>query len=148
MLDDRSPGHDIPAGFLTSYERNFKFLTFPTREAKVTRNYKEEVAFRALKLKSKSTRGDFGKIGGAPDWVLDNESPGTYNTTTPMAFLLELMPGIHFETVDEAPPQTELDIFGNPSLSPLNSYQLFLGNAVYLFGTSVGEPLVYAITQA
>lgn len=147
MLDDHCQGCNIPASFLTSYERNFAFLAFPTDDARIVEDYDEQVAFFALEGESDSASGVFGKIGGVPNWVLDDESPATYNSTTPMVFLLELMPGIQFTKVEGALPQTELDIFGSPSPSPLEYYQLFLGNAIYLFGTSVGDSLVYAVTQ-
>ena len=147
MLDDHRQGCNIPADFLASYERNFAFLAFPTDDARIVDNYDEEVAFFALEVESGSTSGDFGKIGGVPNWVLDDESPATCDSTIPMVFLLELMPGIQFTKVEGALPQTELDIFGSPSPSPLEYYQLFLGNAIYLFGTSVDDSLVYAVTQ-
>ena len=145
MLDDHRQGCNIPAGFLDSYQRNFAFLTFPTADAVIADDYVEEVAFSALEAGSSSS--DFGKIGGVPNWVSGDESPATYDTKTPMVFLLELMPGIQFAKVEGALPQMELDIFRSPSPSPLEYHQLFLGNATYLFGTSASEPLVYAVTQ-
>ena len=147
MLDDQRRGCNIPAGFLDSYERNFAFLVFSTADLRVVDNYHEHVAFFALHMQRDSAPRDFGKIGGAPSWILDDESPATYDSTVPMVFLMELMPALHFTKVQGAPPQVELDLLGRPSLSPLEYYQLFLGNATYLFGTSVGVPRVYAITQ-
>lgn len=147
MLDNHSRGCDIPDGFLTTYDKNFAFLVFSTSDAIMIEDYEEEVAFFALETVSESTHGDFGKIGGIPDWVLEDESPATYASTTPMVFLLELMPCIQFIKVEGARPQMELDIFGNPSPSPLGYYQLFLGNTTYLFGTMGNDSLVYAITQ-
>jgi len=147
MLGDHRRGCDIPASFLISYQRNFAFLVFPTSDAKIVENYSEQVAFVALELRNGSASGAFGKIGGSPNWVLEDDSPRTYGSTTPMVFLLELSPGIEFGKVKGALAQTEIDIFGDPSPSPLEYYQLFLGNATFLFGTSSGVPLVYAITQ-
>lgn len=145
MLDDHLQGCDIPAGFLTSYARNFAFLVFPTNEAKIVEDYDEQVAFFALELQGPSA--EFGRIGDTPTWISHDESPATYNSTVPMVFLMELVPGVQFTKVERAPPQTELDILGRPSPSPLDCYRLFLRNAIYLFGTSVGDPLVYAVTQ-
>ncbi|MEZ6141914.1 MAG: hypothetical protein R3B84_15185 [Zavarzinella sp.] len=147
MLEEHWQGCDIPNGFLQSYQRNFTFLVFPTNDAKIVENYEEQVAFVALELQSGLANGGFGKIGGTPNWVLDDETPATYSSKIPMIFILELSPGIQFPKVQGALPQTELDIFGSPSTSPLDYYQLFLGNATFLFGTSSGDPLVYAITQ-
>ena len=64
-----------------------------------------------------------------------------------MEFLAEIKPNIQFQVEENAPPQIEMDLFGKPSASPLNYYQLFLGNAIYLFGTIRNKQLVYAITQ-
>jgi hypothetical protein len=146
MLSDHRQGRNIPTGFLTSYERNFAFLVFPTNDAEIVEDYEEQVAFFALETTNDSP-GDFGKIGGVPSWVLSDESPATYDSTIPMVFLLELKPGIQFNKAEGAPQQMELDLLGSDSPSPFEYYQLFLGNAVYLFGTTTGDPLVYAITQ-
>jgi len=147
MLNTQLHGADVPAGFLNSYQRNFAFLVFPTEDGRIVEDYDEQVAFVALEVSANAGPGDFGKIGGSPDWVLDDESPATYDSSAPMVFLLQVTPGIQFNIVDGAAPQIELDIFGKPAPSPLDYYQLFLGNALYLFGTSAGSPLVYAITQ-
>jgi hypothetical protein len=147
MLSSHRSGANIPAGFLTSYQRNFAFLVFPTANSKLVSNYVQEVAFHALEFSKTAGPARFGKIGGAPNWVLEDEAPGTYDASVPMVFLMELESNVQFSIVDGAPPQMELDLLGNPSPSPLGYYQLFLGNALYLFGTSDGDPLVYAITQ-
>lgn len=147
MLSNHLQGHDIPGGFLDLYQKNFAFLVFPTDDARMLESYDEQVAFSALDVTPGHEVGDFAKIGGAPDWMLDDESPATYDSNVPMVFLIQLVPGLQFDIVDGAPPQTELDIMGNPSPSPLGHYQLFLGNTIYMFGTTVGDPLVYAITQ-
>ncbi|QDV88492.1 hypothetical protein TBK1r_75250 [Stieleria magnilauensis] len=147
MLREHQRGADIPGGFLSLYQRNFRFIVFPTLQAQKVDDYVEETEFYSLQFSDNSDRFDFGKIGGKPSWLLEDETPATYDSSTPMEFLMELVPGLQFSVVDGASPQVELDIFGMPSPSPLEYYQLFLGNSIYLFGTKDGEPLVYAITQ-
>lgn len=147
MLRNHGRGCDIPKNFLNDYQRNFSFLVFSGEKAGVLKNYDERVAFSSLEFVDKPSSADFGKIGGSPSWLLGDETPASYGLSTPMVFLMELSPGLAFSKVHGARPQIELDIFGNPAPSPLDFYQLFLGNAVYLFGTATGESLVYAITQ-
>ena len=90
MLTDARRGCNIPAGFLTSYARNFAFLVFRTEDARLVDWYAEQVAFLGLRKGRRSAPGYFGKIGGTPKWLLDDESPASYQTTVPMGFLMEL----------------------------------------------------------
>jgi hypothetical protein len=146
MLPDHLHECLIPDGFLTSYQRNFAFLVFPTAEAMIVRNYEEQVAFRAIEFVENRADAEFGKIGGSPEWELENEAPASYGAVA-MEFLLQLTQGLEFDRIPGTRPQVDLDLSGRPVHSPRDCYQLFLGNAVYLFGTASGEPLVYAITQ-
>jgi hypothetical protein len=148
MLPGPLCGVDIPKGFLTSYQRNFRFLVFST-DATLRRGHVEKVRFKTLVLEpSDDPTVDGHKIGGAPNWALEDEAPGTYASRTPMVFLLQLQQGYEFETVEGAPRQMELDLDGKPKPAARAHYHLFLGNALYLFGTGdLHEPLVYAVTQ-
>lgn len=150
MLPGPIQGVDIPNGFLTSYQRNFRFLVFST-DATLRRGYVEKVRFKRLALEpSDDPTVDDRKIGGAPNWVFEDETPGTYASRTPMVFLLQFQQGYEFETIVGAPRQIELGLDGKPKPAARAHYRLFLGNALYLFGTSeleLQEPLVYAVTQ-
>jgi hypothetical protein len=148
MLSSGLRDADIPKGFLTDYQRNFAFLVFPSDEGTILTSYVEAVAYSEIEMHKGDALGTFGKLGGPPNWVLEDESPATYAGTSRLLFLLQLAPDLHFETVSSARPQIELDLTGQPVTSPLGYYQLFLGNALYLFGTDGCEPLVYAITQS
>ena len=65
-----------------------------------------------------------------------------------MIFLMQLMPEMTFPIHASAPPQTRLGLSGKPQPSPHRYYELFLGNAVYWFGTEAGnDPAVYSLTQ-
>ena len=139
----------IPAGFLESYQRNFRFLVFDSNSATPQTNYRERVKFNRLQLiKATDAKSEDNKIGGSPNWVLEDEAPESYCSKAPMFFLLQILPGFRFPITAEAPPQIELGLDGSPQASPLQDHQLFIGNALFLFGTGDRQkPLVYAITQ-
>lgn len=149
MLNGILQGIDIPEGFLESYQINFRFFVFDTAQGILRKDYPEKVRFRRLKVEEiDNLMLPQNKIGGTPNWLLEDESPGTYASKTKMTFLLQLIPDCRFELLPGSPPQMELSLQGVPKPSRLPYYQLFLGNAVYFFGTE--DPrlgFVYAITQ-
>jgi len=148
MLTDRLRGIDIPGGFLEAYQRNFRFLVFPTDTAQVRKEYQPKVKFFSFLLVSAedpTTPGN--KIGGEPNWLLENEAPGSYAGSYSPVFLLQLEQGLEFETVEGAPRQIELGLDGKPKPTRRSTYELFLANALYLFGFEADHPFVYAITQ-
>jgi hypothetical protein len=140
---------EIPAGFLETYQTNFRFLVFDTARGQPSDDYVERVKFQLLHLKeSKNPDVERNKIGGNPNWILEDESPGSYGGNTPMFFLLQLLDGLQFDLRDEAPRQIELGLDGLPKLSAARYYELFISNRIFLFGTSDRAHLgVYAITQ-
>ena len=88
------------------------------------------------------------KIGGIANWILEDESPSRYDSSSEMYFLMQIEQDYEFEIVDNAPRQIELDLSGTPSPSDEPFYQLFNSNFIYLFGVKeLVTPLVYAITQ-
>lgn len=151
MLEGSLPGADIPEGFLENYQRNFRFLISPTEEGELRTDIPARVVFQRWKLEpSEHSEGMISKVGGDPDWLLDDEAPRSYAKTVVMVFLMQLEEGLTFEKLPDAPPQMILGLTGRLEPSPDPYYQLFLGNALYLFGTERGEgiePLVYALTQ-
>jgi hypothetical protein len=149
MLDGPLLGVDIPAGFLDTYQKNFKFLVFPTSEALVNEEYIQRVKFVRLRLDPSDNPLTLGhKIGGIPTWVLGDETPGGYAGNSEALFLLQLEQGLEFETVEGTPHQIELGLDRKPKASRRDTFRLFLGNALYLFGIEdERRPLVYAITQ-
>jgi hypothetical protein len=147
MLPRPLKGADIPENFLEEYQRNFSFMVFPTKHGVDRTDHNASVQFSEIQMKREDETGNFGKLGGSPDWLLEDESPKTYSGKIPMKFLVEIAPNVVFRRTVHSEPQVELDLLGNPSPSPLDCYQLFLGNALYLFGTDGGRPEVYALTQ-
>lgn len=83
------------------------------------------------------------KIGGEPNWVLEDEAPGCYAGSVPMVFLMQLLPDLEFET-----PQMEEGLDGSPEPAEEGMYELFIGNAVDLFGAVDRQPLVYAVPRS
>lgn len=149
MLEDRLYHCVIPTNFLTLYQRNFRFLVYETAEATSRKSYIERVRFERLRLVANEDPAAPGcKIGGVPNWLLSDETPGAYAGKVPMSFLLQLEPDTRFETVEKAPHQIELGLSGNSQPAKRQYYKLFIGNMIYLFGTNDPElRLVYAITQ-
>jgi hypothetical protein len=149
MLTGPLLGVDIPEGFLDSYQTNFRFLIFRTASAHPHVLYQERVSFRPISLVwSDSLDREDNKVGGVPNWLLEDESPGSYAGKAPMGFLLQILEGFQFEMKSGALPQMELALDGTPRRSSLPYYLLFNGNRIFLFGTELpGEPMVYAITQ-
>ncbi|CAM4016757.1 hypothetical protein [Lederbergia lenta] len=140
---------NIPEGFLDSYQRNFKIIVFDTNEGTYRKNYKEKIQFKRWNLVSTSgaSKGE-NKIGGQPNWLLDDEAPGMYKTTVPMFFLMQIWEGFTFDIVQDAPPQMIIGLKGNQEPSKHRYYELFLANNLYFFGTKErSEPLVYILTQ-
>ena len=146
-------GADVPKGFLDDYQVNFRFLVFPTRSAVRRTDYKSRVAYREWSL-VRPIEQCFGgfKIGGQPTWELEDETPAVYAGSVQFAFLLQVPVDFHFETVHGAPPQVRLDptpTTPNGEQLTENYYELFVANALYLFGTTgTTDRLVYAVVQS
>ena len=148
MLSGPLFGAKIPTNFLTSYQKNFHFEAFDSTTGKLAEGYRERIRFHQILLERGDDGPILGKMGGVPSWILEDESPRTYDSRIPMHFLLQLTPGFEFKTVRGAPPQIEVGLMGNPEPSPYDFYKLFIGNAVYMFGTTKGaNNLIYALTQ-
>jgi hypothetical protein len=149
MLAGPLRGKDIPEGFLDVYQANFRFIVFQTISGALRDTYNERIKFKRIDLiRTDDPNIQGAKLGGNPTWLLEDETPLSYAGNIPMFFLLQVPQGFQFETVEEAPPQVELGLDGAPQLSPLGYYQLFIGNAAFLFGTKdQHRHLVYAITQ-
>ena len=114
-------------------------------------NYIEKVKFKKWQLNAvDDPLTDGNKIGGQPNWILDDEFPRTYNSTVPMFFLLQIEADFKFETVPDAPGQMKMNILhGIKKLSADPYYELFIGNQLYFFGAmSREEPLVYVVPQS
>ena len=147
MLQGPLHNADIPQGFLDSYQVNFRLLVFDTSVARIRSEYAEKVAFkRWLLVPTRKPRSQNNKIGCEPNWLLEDESPGTYASRVPMFFLMQLVQDFRFDTVPGASPQAQL--YPVPGVPTRPYYKLFNGNALYFFGTQERDkPLVYLITQ-
>lgn len=149
MLQQELKGVDIPHSFLKTYQRNFRFLVFHTNDAKIIPSYEERIVFHPWSLEfSASSRRTGTIVGGAPRWILGDETPGAYSGTLELYFLMQLKSEFTFPIHVDAPQQVKVTYAGG--VWPDEAfYSLFLQNEVYFFGTdpSQSEPLVYCITQ-
>jgi hypothetical protein len=149
MLKGPLPGADIPEQFLEAYQKNFRILVFVTNEGTVKADYREKIQFSRWNLvTTPAYQASENKIGGVPNWLLDDEAPSTYNAGVPMIFLMQLLEEFKFDIVQDAPPQIRIGLRGKPQPSKHRYYEPFLGNNVYFFGTADhSKPLVYIVTQ-
>ncbi|MED2970982.1 hypothetical protein P4361_01665 [Fictibacillus sp. B-59209] len=149
MLEDELSGINIPSDFLREYQKNFRIEVFKTTDGAIQTNYKEKVKFKRITLIEEIDKEIFNnKIGGSPNWVADDETPGSYNKTEPMVFLMQLLEDFKFEKLPDAPSQVKLSFTKKQEPSNRDYYELFLGNNIYFFGTaSLENPLVYVLTQ-
>lgn len=148
MLDGPRSGVDIPIEFLTHYQDNFLIAVFPTETARARLDYKPRIRYARLELGDEPLGApSFGRLGGSPEWVLDDESPATC-CGRPMYFLLQVHSEFEFHIYDAAPRQVELSLDGEEVTSGKTHYKLFLGNELYLFGAKECQEIpIYAITQ-
>ena len=140
----------LPENFLKEYQENFRFLVFETVLGKITHNYSEKIKYKPLHLRLVDDPYASGskKIGGVPNWLLEDETPRNYAGKYDLCFLLQLESGTQFDILESAPPQMELGLKGNPEPSPNRSYQMFNGNQIFWFGVQDRKnPLVYVLTQ-
>ncbi|APC40325.1 hypothetical protein [Clostridium estertheticum] len=113
MLNVHLKGANIPLGFLDKYQKNFKSMIFETSEARVQTDYCEKVKFKKWDLiKATNNKINKNKIGGIPKWVLDDETPSTYNYENSMFFIMQIFEEFEFEKSPKAPPQIELSLTG------------------------------------
>lgn len=145
MLLNMMPHPSIPKNFLDDYQVNFRVFIFHKNSSIVRREYIERVAFKRWDISQldPKTRGD--KIGGSPNWLLENETPKDYDGQETI-FLLQVLEDRKFEFVPQAPPQQIL--YSIPGTKPQTFYRLFNGNRLFFFGTiDIVNPKVYIITQ-
>lgn len=131
------------------YQKNFKIEVFETADGAIKNDYKEKVKFKKITLIEEMDKELFNnKIGGSPNWVADDETPGSCDKTEPMIFLMQLLEDFNFEKLPDAPSQIKLSLTKKQEPSNNDYYELFLGNNIYFFGTaSVDSPLVSILTQ-
>jgi hypothetical protein len=142
---------DIPEGFLDKYQRYFKMFLYENKEYELREDYNPKLLYKKLitseKVEDNSTL--FAEINEKPDWILDDEAPGTYNSTEKLFFLFQMKEDYEFEKREEAPRQQLLA--GEDGLTLCDSfgrdYDLFNGNEIYFFGTKNDDKKIYIITQ-
>lgn len=142
MLDVALKGAEIPQGFLTGYQTNFRIVVSDIRNARLRADYEPPIQQSPIEVAS-------WRMGAEPLWLADDETPGSYESFRNPAFLFQVPPGMIFPKMTGAPPQKTLDLAGNAVDDDRPGYELFLGNAIYFFGFGE-EPSaerIYVVTQ-
>lgn len=150
MVSGRLRDAEPATSFLRDYQRNFRFVVFASETGVLRSDYAERVRFRPIELASNVLPGSstLGLLGGSPVWLMEDEYPRSIGPGEEPIFLCQLFEGGRFELVPDAPRQMELAIDGSPARSPDDCYDLFLGNALYLFGAPARTTdAIYALTQ-
>lgn len=141
MLSDPLKGAAIPQGFLKRYQSNFRIVVADRTNGEYRREYDPMI-------QSSPIDSSLWRVGGEPEWVLDDETPASYGAHLDPVFLFQVPSGMLFPTCATAPPQKTLDLESRMVDADGGNYELFLGNMLYLFG--FGAPAsdhVYVVTQ-
>ena len=147
MLKGPLAGADIPEGFLTAYQSNFRIYAFLSADALERESYREVLRFCGLSFTKERGEEIFGTMGGQPHWLLGDESPRSYGQKQRPFFLFDVMEDQLFQVVDGAPKQQEVMLTGDIGDSIYDEYYLFNMNRCFFFGVEAEESLVYALTQ-
>jgi hypothetical protein len=142
MLNSPLNGAEIPQGFLKRYQANFRIVTSDAATAEVRSDYDPLIP-------NIPVSPSLWRIGAAPQWLLGDETPGSYAPFKEPVFLFQVPHGMTFPRLSDAPDQMTLDLTGQAVAAERDYYELFLGNAAYFFG--FGTPAaehVYVVTQA
>lgn len=148
MLEGQLRDAVIPKLFLDDYQINFRTIIYDTSSGSMRYDYQEKIKYRKILLKKIDDPNlKKNKVGGSPNWFLEDESPSTLDDGTPMFFLMQFLEEYRFEINPSAPGQAVLGFDKEVEYSDNNYYELFLGNNIYFFGTHYGQPQVYVFTQ-
>jgi len=154
MLDGELKGVDIPKGFLDTYQRYFKVFVYKNEDYPLRNDYQPVLNFYPLKSSDDEPPIDaehriFGKTDSNPSWLLDDESPATYDKSSEMSFLLQVCEGYEFEKLSTSPRQkVPCGEFGEKLCDSFgDEYELFNSNEIYFFGTDDERKKIYIITQ-
>lgn len=141
MLSVPLGGAEIPSGFLTRFQTNFRMVVSDIAAGRLRNDY--EPLIQQKPINSLTWR-----IGAEPLWLAEDETPGSYESFGQPAFLFQVPRGTTFPKLPGAPPQKTLDLAGNVVDDDRSDYELFLGNAIYFLG--FGDPSaerIYVVTQ-
>lgn len=141
---------DVPRRFLERYETNFRVLRFDAERC-IPRL---PIARRIQGFDLASRRAAPPVLfTGSPRWLEGNEWPSLLDgRSARWMFLFQILEDTEFPRDAGAPGQIELDLDWTtkgwkPKESTRNSYQCFIGNAVYVFGLADQPDLFYVKVQ-
>lgn len=142
MLNIPLKGAEIPRGFLTRFQTNFRIVVGDATTARLRDDYDPLIQQAPIDPLA-------WRIGAEPQWLLDDEAPGSYELFNDPVFLFQVPLGMTFPMCSNAARQKTLGLTGEIVDSDLPYYELFLGNACYFFGFGTSAAgRTYAVTQA
>jgi hypothetical protein len=141
MLTIPLKGAEIPQGFLARYQTNFRIVVGDVATASYRSDYDPLIEYSPINASTWC-------IGDQPQWLLDDEAPGSYESFKESIFLFQVPSGMIFPMRSGAPAQKTLDLKGQVVDAEERNYELFLGNAIYFFGFgSPASEQTYVVTQ-
>jgi hypothetical protein len=142
MIDAPLQGAEIPRGFLTRFQTTFRIVVGDAATALPRDDYEPLIEHAPIDQSA-------WRVGAEPQWLLDDETPGSYESLDDPAFLFQVPFGMTFPRRSNAPLQKTLDLAGEVVDAERPYYELFLGNASYFFGFGSAAPgRTYVVTQA
>lgn len=142
MLNVPLKGAEIPRGFLTRFQTNFRIVVTEASTVQLREDY--DPLIRHAHIDQSAWR-----VGAEPDWLFDDEAPGSYESFNDPVFLFQVPLGMIFPRRSDAPAQKALDLAGEVVDANHPHYDLFLGNASYFFGFGTpADARAYVVTQA
>ena len=147
-------GAALDRAFFEDYESFFRLFVFSSDAARMAAAYTEKVAFRRLRMSEDVPHGAsvFGHMDAAPAWVLDDESPGSFDGRTDLLhFLFQTHSDYAFATVAGAPREKKPD-YTRPAGSLVDSctsdYTLFVSDELFFFGIDGDTMRIYVVPQS
>ena len=152
-LPDPLAGANLTSEFFQDYEEFFRIFVFPSNVAAKRDEYQKKIAFRRLSFSDSMPIGmiRFGQISQTPEWILDDETPRSFNgEASAITFLFQSDVDYEFDKLNIAPSQKVMDYSGSGGLidSDSDKYVLFTSNELYFFGVATPERRVYVVPQS
>ena len=151
MFANNIKGYDVPDGALDAYQRQFRVFITSESDAVLRKDYQPRVRYNVIRSGERPADKAvlFGEQNVDPIWVLDDETPGTYDRKEGFEFLFQTRQHYRYSLVADAPRQMVLDYTTNgnrltPSL--VDKYDLWVNNAAFFFITPSAH--VLAVVQS
>lgn len=137
-------------GYLEAYQHFFRFVVAPTARSVLRTDYRPILEFERWSIAPEADPTFPGtKLLGTPTFPpREGVTSATYHGH-PLVFLMQLAAGETFRPLAGAPPKETMErdalrkIGQEPD--PAEPWQLFMGTALWMFGTIDDDPLIWAV---